>query len=349
LENFMASKEPPDSLQLGQPTNGGDRLMGGNVSASVAILRSKAALRRKVRWLALTLTALSVIQFAGHLHAGAPLPFHTIEGVGGCGFTPMAYLVNPGPEGAVCGKPAGALTYVNMGAKNLNSLSVTETLFGRVELGYCASRLGLGNLPSAIRDATSVDIGHSDVWLHNFNARLLLVKENTCLAGLAMPAVTFGAHIKVNDGIRDINRSLNGAFSQIGYNRENGEDFTLTCTKTFVPDVLGRPVILTAGLRESQASQVGYLGFSDTYHSSFEGSVVFLPRDWLVLAYEFRQKSSPYGQIAGLIGREDSWHGFHAALIMNPNTTFSVGYGLLGNVAETEVNNAWCLQLKHEF
>ena len=35
-----------------------------------------------------------------------PLPVHTIEGVGGGGITPMAYLVNPGDECHVFGKPA---------------------------------------------------------------------------------------------------------------------------------------------------------------------------------------------------------------------------------------------------
>ena len=39
-----------------------------------------------------------------------PLPFHSIEGVGGGAITPMAYLVNPGDECHVFGKPAVALT-----------------------------------------------------------------------------------------------------------------------------------------------------------------------------------------------------------------------------------------------
>ena len=74
-----------------------------------------------------------------------PLPFHTIEGVGGGAITPMAYLVNPGDECHVFGKPAVALTYVGLGQKNLSVISVTETVFQRVELGYAADRLGLGD------------------------------------------------------------------------------------------------------------------------------------------------------------------------------------------------------------
>lgn len=71
--------------------------------------------------------------------------------------------------------------------------------------------------------------------------------------------------------------------------------------------MLGHPLILTAGARATQGAQLGLLGFDDDYHVTFEGSVAYLPFDWLVLAYEFRQKPDPYGQIPGLIGDEDHW------------------------------------------
>lgn len=303
------------------------------------------------KFLAVTAAVIAVVGFATGLSAGPPLPFHTIEGVGGGAITPMAYLVNPEPRcpGALLGKPAVALTYINMGQKNLDALTITETIGGRIELGYAANRIGLGTLPGDIQSATGIDIRRGDAWLHHFNARLLAVKENTCFGGLSMPAVTAGVHCKVNDGIRDIDRKLGGALSAIGYQRENGVDFTLTATKTIPPEMLGLPVIVTAGVRASQGAQLGLLGFGDEYHATFEGNVAIMPRDWLVLAYEFRQKPDPYGQIAGLIGNEDSWHAFDAALIVNEHTTIVAGYGIFGTCCNTEVNNAWWLQLKYEF
>ena len=300
---------------------------------------------------AVVVTAIVFTQFPGRVNADPPLPFHTIEGTGGGAITPMAYLVNPEPryEGALFGKPAVAFSYANMGQKNLDAFTVTETFAERIEFGYAANRFGLGTLPDDIRDATPFDIRRSDLWLHHFNLRLLAVKENTCLGGLAMPAVTAGVHFKVNDGIGDLNQRLGGALSDIGYQRQNGVDFTLTATRTIPPEVLGRPLILTAGLRASQAAQLGLLGFGDEYHATFEGSLVFLPCDRLVLAYEFRQKPDPYGQIAGLIGDEDCWHGFTAAAILSEHATFAAGYGMFGTVANTEENGVWWLQLKYEF
>ena len=96
-----------------------------------------------------------------------------------------------------------------MGRKNLDALTVSETLFDRVELSYGADRLGLGNLPAQIAAATGgCDIDHSNVWLHSFNIRTLLVKENDCIFGIKAPAVTFGVSFKVNDGIESINHQL---------------------------------------------------------------------------------------------------------------------------------------------
>jgi hypothetical protein len=270
---------------------------------------------------------------------GPPLPFHTIEGVGGGAITPMAYLVNPAPKGEIFGEPSVALSYVNLGSKNLDAISVTENLFGFIELGYAADRFGLGTLPSAILAATHTDIEESDVW----DARIQAVKEDEL-----WPAITIGIDAKYNDGISAINDRLGGALTGIGYKSASGQDYTVTFSKT-LPKAFGFPVILTAGIRASEAANLGFLGFSNTYSATFEGSVAALPTDWLLLAYEFREKTDPYGQIPGLINGEDNWHAFDAGLILDKRTTFVLGYGIFGSLANTEANSAWWLQFKHEF
>ncbi|MGD0382025.1 MAG: DUF3034 family protein [Thermoguttaceae bacterium] len=279
-----------------------------------------------------------------------PLPFHTIEGYGGGAITPMAYLVNPGDECHVIGKPSVATTYVSMGRKNLNVLTVTETVDQRIEFGYGADRFGLGTLPSDISQATTVDINQSDVWLHTFNIRGLLIKEDTYIGGFAAPAVTAGVHFKYNSCIADISSRLGCALKDIGYRRENGTDFTLTATKTITPDVLGRPLILTAGLRMSQAAELGFLGFGDTYHATFEGNVAYLPSDKVVLAYEFRGQTNPYTSgLDPLIGGENNWHAFDLGYILSNHATLVAGYGIFGQLANTQENSAWWLQLKYEY
>jgi hypothetical protein len=290
---------------------------------------------------------------------GPPLPFITIEGAGGGAFTPMAYLVNPAGECDVWGKPSVAFDYIGLGRKNLDALLITENWLGRIEFGFGADRLGLGTLPTDINTAFNNPglINNSDVWLYNFSTRVLAVKENANEVKW-LPAVTFGADLKYNGDIASINDKLGGALTTIGYARDYGVDFTLTATKTLGKAFFGRPLIVTAGLRESEAADLGFLGFSDNYVASFEGSVAILPFDKLLLAYEFRQKTSPYGTIGPggtinapteLIGGENNWNGFDIAYIASKHTTLVAGFGIFGNLANANANDAWWLQLKYEF
>ncbi len=277
---------------------------------------------------------------------GPPLPPHNLEGVGGCLITPMAYLVNPGPKGTKVGLPAVSMTYIDLGhKKNVQTLAVTQTFFRRFELGYAVSRFDLGNIPNDISKATGLHIGRSDVYLHNFNARALLIEEDSF--GLPLPAITAGVHFKYNDGIRTIDNRTSGALSSIGFERSNGIDFTLTATKT-IP-VFGRPVMLTAGMRNSQGSQIGYLGFADECQTTFEGSVICLVTDWLAVGYEFRQKTSPYDKLPGIIEEEDNWHAVIVGIVLSEDLTLCAGWACLGNMANTDSSGAWGIQLKYEF
>jgi hypothetical protein len=279
---------------------------------------------------------------------GPPLPFHTIEGYGGGAITPIAYLVNNPGKNVVFGRPSVAASYVNAGSKDLEALTFTETLFGRVELGFGADRLGIGSLRNAIKKATTVDIEKNDVYLYNFNARYAVVDEGDF--GISwLPAATVGAHYKYNPDIADINRSLGGALRTIGYHKSSGEDFTLTFSKMFPKSLFDRPLIVSAGLRESQAADLGLLGFGHDWSLTLEGNIVYLPTDWLVLAYEFRQKDDPYGNITGLIGHEDNWHAFDASWIINKNATLVLGYGAFGTLANSQADNAFWVQFKYEF
>lgn len=280
---------------------------------------------------------------------GPPLPFHTIEGYGGGAITPMAYLVNPPRKGDLLGLPAVAFSNVIAGQKNLQALTITENLFGRIELGHGLDRLGLGTLPGDIQDATGVDIGRNDVWLHNFNARGLLLEENA-FGTKWLPAITAGAHFKINEGIESINNKLGGALSGIGYDSPWGIDYTLTASKTLLEKwTLNRPLIVTGGLRNSEASNLGFLGFGGDRHTTFEGNVAYLPTDWLLVAYEFRQKANQYSQIPGLVGQEDNWNAIDVSWIINKNMTLTAGWGAFGNMVNGQENGAWWLQFKYEF
>ena len=157
-----------------------------------------------------------------------------------------------------------------------------------------------------------------------------------------------GVHFKYNDSIGDINNKLGGVLSGIGYSSAFGTDFTFTTSKTFAKG-FGKPLIATAGLRLSEAADLGFLGFGNNYNATFEGNVAILPWDHILIAYEFRQKTDPYGQIPGLIGGEDNWIAIDVGLILTRIPRWLPVWGRFGNLANAEADSAWYMQMKYEF
>ena len=282
---------------------------------------------------------------------GPPLPLHCIEGYGGGAITPVAYLVNPGGEGVMDSLPTAGFTFIDLGSKELTVFTVTQVFFDFIEVGYAFNRLNLGNFHSDVRRFLGADMGRDHVMLHHFNLRVNVIKEGSF--DLPLPAITAGIHFKYNDGIGQIDGQLGNALKSYGYRRHWGIDYTITATKMFPTLAFGRPVILTGGLRLSNAAQLGYLGFGDSYHVLFEGSVLVMPTDNIVLAYEFRMKENPYQEIrAGgktLLGDEDHWHMFSATWVVTNRLTVTGMYGLLGNIANARADCSFGFQIKYEF
>ena len=278
---------------------------------------------------------------------GAPLPLHQIEGNGGIFSTLSAYLVNPPRDGQPVGLPSVGFAYVNIGhGQNLEALTVTETPLKRLELGYGWDRLGLGDLPLAIKNATSVSISRDEVELHNFNARLQLLKEGE-FNQKWIPALTFGTHYKYNDGIGQINDDLGGALNSAGITHHDGVDFTLYASKLFTQ--LPRPVLLELGGRATEGVWNGLGGFTSKYDFLFEGNVVVFITSNFALAAEYRQQPNEYKPIGNLVKAEGDWWTIDAAYVVNNHLTLAAGYGHFGNVLNHEANGVWGVTTKWEF
>lgn len=277
---------------------------------------------------------------------GPPLPLHTIEGVGGALTVPMAYLVNPGPPGTTIGLPSASATYIHMGKKNLQSFAISQTFFRRIEVSYAFNRFDLGTLPKAIAKA-GLRVNRQEVYLHHFNLRALLLEENSF--GLPLPAVVAGVQFKVNGGIRGMDKSTEGVLQGLGLKRRNGVDYTLHLSKMFPTLLFGRPLILTFGIRNSTASNIGYTGFGNECQTTIEVDVATLILDNLAVGYEYRQKNNPYHKAAGILNDEDDWHAIRAAYVINDHCTIAGAWGYLGPVGNTFANCAWGVQFKYEF
>jgi hypothetical protein len=273
---------------------------------------------------------------------GPPLPLHQIEGNGGIFSTLSAYLVNPPRKGEPIGRPSLGAAYVDLGnGRNLGALTLTETPWDRLELGYGYDRFNLGDLSQAL-PAISDDV----VQLHNFNARLALLKEGEFDQNW-LPALTFGVHYKVNTSVNDINRELGGALSNIGIEDDSGVDYTLYASKLFKG--LPRPVLVNVGVRATKAAHLGLLGFTDSYSAQLEGSVAVFLTERLILAAEYRGKPNDYRPIPGLIKPEDDWWTVDLAYVVSDNFTVALGYGHFGGVLNHDANAAIGITVKNEF
>lgn len=275
---------------------------------------------------------------------GPSVVFHTLEGVPGGYIVPQAYLGNPGPEGRTFGIPAFSAYTLYMGSKDVFTLSLTETLWRRVEVGFCFNYFDFGGLPGEFKKLGG-DMEYHTTSLYHLNARVLLVEEDTY--GLPLPAITAGVHYKHNSNIGSIDRALFDFIEFLGYDHNSGVDFTLTATKTFEEPLFHRPLILTAGVRSSEAAQLGYFGFGDHRATTFEGSVGYMPTDNLYFAYEYREKKNPYNKWDGLFGEEDDWHALSAAWFVTDRLTVSGMAGFFGNMANGDTNTSVGFQVKY--
>jgi hypothetical protein len=277
----------------------------------------------------------------------APLPLHQIEGNGGIFATLSAYIVNPPRDGEPVGRPSLGFAYVNLGhGANLEALTLTESPWKRLELGYGYNNLELGDLPTQIASSGGPKIDHS-VTLHNANARLQLLKEGE-FDQKWIPALTAGVHYKYNDGISQINNQLGGALQGIGLAKQNqGVDFTLYASKLVT--ALPLPVLFEAGGRATKGAWNGLAGFTENYSLLFEGNVVVFLTGNLALAGEYKQLANDYKPIPGLINKSGDWWTVDLAYVVNKHFTVAAGYGNFGGLLNHNATGVWGITTKFEF
>jgi hypothetical protein len=340
-----------------QPKASGLTIMDSRIENSLA--HRNPALRLGGMFAAVILAAVPFVSGASdetnappvHAEKPPPLPLHQIEGSGGIFSTLSAYLVNPPRDGELVGRPAVGFSFVDLDyGRELYALTVTETPWKRLELGFGYENLNLGDLPQDILHQTGLNISDQSVSLYNANARLQLLKENE-FDQKWIPAVTFGTHFKYNDTIKNIDHELFNTLTGAGIRNNSGVDFTLYASKllTFLP----RPVLLEAGGRATKGVWTGLAGFTEDYSFLFEGNIGVFITDNLILAAEYRQMPNNYTPVVvngqTLVGGSSDWWTIDAAYIINNHWTVAVGYGHFGQVLNHQANATWGITTKYEF
>jgi hypothetical protein len=286
------------------------------------------------------------------VYAGPPLPAHQVEGNSGIFITPVAYLANPAEPNQIFGLPSVSGTYAHLEKKDFESFVLTQNICERIELGYALERIGLGDWPDQVSAATGgLFRVQNYAFMHNFNGRLMVIKEGS-FEHKWVPAVTLGAHLKWEQDLHHIDDQTGGTVSALGGDHDTGVEFTAMATK-MIKEVLPKPLIVSAGLRNGDAIQTGLLGFAGERRFTVEGSILYFLTDKLLIATEYRQKPSLMQTLTvdgkDLVKKEGDWWDIALAYVVNDHVTVAGGYANFGNILNTREDNVWAVQVKYEF
>ena len=279
-------------------------------------------------------------------------PLHSFEGGSGLYLTNLAYLAKAPKEGDIFGPPSISSSTVYLDGISRHAYAVTENFLGNIELGYSFELFEVDDWIDDIYHITGL-MASDEVKVHNFNIRTKFIEEGGF--GIDwMPTVTFGTHFKWNEDISDIDKQLNGLCDTVGADSSFGTEFTLMASKT-IEDMLSRPFIISAGLRNGDSIHTGLLGFAGERRTTFEGSIVVLLTDRLIIATEYRQSPDFVDEynLGGktLIKGESDWFDLALAYVIDENLTIGIGYSStdFGNNILEQDNSVWAFQVKYTF
>jgi hypothetical protein len=154
-------------------------------------------------------------------------------------------------------------------------------------------------------------------------------------------------------GVFGVNEQLAGECERLGADPDTGIEFTVTATKT-IANLLPKPLIVSAGLRNGDAVHTGLLGFAGERRTTFEGSLIYFLTDKLLIATEYRQKPDLIQRCTALDGTplvkaENDWWDICLGYIVNDHITVAGGYANFGNILNNYEDNVWAVQVKYEF
>ena len=263
------------------------------------------------------LFALTLFVFSVSL-AQAGVPINNLEGVGGLGFNPLAYLAQSGPVASTSGPnkdlkaamPRLGAWYVSFPGKagiNWMSTSIADSFFNRLELSYGYEYIRMR--------------GGDDRNKHNVGAKLLLIPEGwnkDFKYSAFVPAVSAGFIYKNTSNIH---------FE--GGARPNGFDGYLVASKMITQLPLN--VLLSGGGLLTQERATGVFGYDPRSDVTMFGNADILPLSCLAVGYEVKQgaKFSSF--------KNANYQNAHIAYMPTKNISVVVAYIYAGKAGQSTV------------
>jgi len=235
-----------------------------------------------------------------------------VEGTAGGGITPWALIGGYGTRDGIGGNLHD--TYVNTQDFRLNAYGAEVGIADRVELSLARQ-----------------DFKATDGPLNGLKVTQNIVGVKVKIAGDAvydqdswMPQIAIGAEYKRNNGFSGL---LNVPVTALGAKKTSGTDYYVSATKIF----LDQSILANVTIRETEANQMGLLGFGgdlhDGYQAEFETSLAYLlTRNWVIGA-EYREKPHNLS-----VDNERAYYDAFVAWFPNKNFSATLAYANLGSI-----------------
>ncbi|HEX3835705.1 MAG TPA: DUF3034 family protein [Steroidobacteraceae bacterium] len=260
-------------------------------------------------------TGLLLVLAAGVAPAGDRLAatggIMNLEGSAGGGLTPWALIAGLGTDGEI--GASAFCTQVKPQDFRLDSCGVAAGFYDRTEFSLARQAFNLGaTAPGQNIDQTIV------------GGKLRLFGNAVLDQNSPWPQLALGMQWKHNSNFDLIPRAL-------GAKHADGTDVYLAATKVWLDGPLGRSWLADLTLRESNANQMGILGFggpAGNYHLLAEGSVGMFVSGYCIIGAEYRQKPNNLP-----VFREDDFRDVFVAFVPVKYFSVTLAYADLGNIA----------------
>lgn len=247
-----------------------------------------------------------------------------IEGSAGGGLTPWALIDGLETDGQIGGSVS--CTRVAPQDFSLNSCGAAVGIHDRVELSADKLWFNLGNtVPGQV------------IRLYVIGAKIRLFGNAVIDQDSWLPQIALGAEWKHNESFDLVPRAL-------GARHASGFDVYVAATKIWLAGPFGHTWLADVTLRESEANQIGILGFGGDlggYHLLAEGSLGMFVTDHTILGVEYRQKPNNLSAF-----RESNWMDVFLAYFPIKNLAITGAFADLGNIANHPGQQGYYLSLQ---
>ncbi len=277
-------------------------------------------MKRLRNWLSSFIFLLPGFGFAADGKLLATPGVSSIEGAGGGGLVPWSQLAGYATRDQIA--VSGFCSRATVKDFSLTSCGVQSNWFDRLELSYTEQTLNVTPL--------SVDI-EQNIW----GAKVRLFGD---IVYSRLPQLSIGMQSKSL-----LDKWVVGAF---GAKESSSVDVYLAASHLHLAALAGYNVFWNVTLRNTEANQMGLLGFgSESHQRNFQvelSGAVFLNRQWAT-GFEYRQKPDNLGLV------EDDWADIFIAWFPNKKMNLTVAYLDLGDIAGLRQQRGWYVSLMGHF